>query len=113
MNSTDLYTGREGFLEAFSNAEGKNLFPGREEIRREAIQRFAELGIPDTKNEEWKYTDLNAIRKTGFRFPGPIVSKLNPDDIKPYLLAGDSAIVLVFVNGQFSQSLSRISSLSS
>jgi len=112
MNSTDLYTGREGFLEAFSHAEGKNLFPGREEIRREAIQRFAELGIPDTKHEEWKYTDLNAIRKTCFRFPETLISKLSAEDIKPFLLAGDAAMVLVFVNGQFNKSLSRTSTLS-
>src|SRR5258707_13761825 len=30
-------------------------------IRRAAIARFAELGFPTTRDEEWKYTDVSKM----------------------------------------------------
>lgn len=54
----------QGFLEAFERA-GASL-PGDENVtrrRREAIGRFAALGLPTRRLEAWKYTDLRNLLK--------------------------------------------------
>jgi len=111
MKEVNLNTGEQGFLDAYDAASEQNVIPVIESLRKEAIQYFRELGIPDTKHEEWKYTDLNPIRKTEFRIPKSESLILKAADIKSFLLAGENAVVLVFVNGRFQSSLSNTSEL--
>src|SRR3989442_3456178 len=66
-------------------------------IRKAAIERFAELGFPTTKNEEWKYTSVAPIARTAF--------DLAPTDVafsyfRPAPSADSAAAQLVFVNGR-------------
>jgi len=79
-------------------------------IRRDAMHRFAELGFPTTRQEEWRFTNILPIAKIEFQ---PILSyELNgvtKKDIQPYTL--DNAMRLVFINGIFSSELSDIGSL--
>ena len=35
-------------------------------LREESIKQFSEWGIPTTKQEEWKYTNLKSILDTPF-----------------------------------------------
>jgi Fe-S cluster assembly protein SufD len=37
------------------------------ELRRSARERFAELGIPTTRIEEWRFTNVAPIARTGFK----------------------------------------------
>jgi Fe-S cluster assembly protein SufD len=46
------------------------------EIRDEAIKQFEILGIPDKKDENYKYTDLNAEFDNGYKM------YLSPKNIK-------------------------------
>ena len=56
-------------------------------LRKESIQRFAELGFPTTKNEEWKYTNVLPITKVDFRNSTPADKfKLTKEDIKDFLI---------------------------
>jgi Fe-S cluster assembly protein SufD len=78
-------------------------------IRKEAIGRFAEIGFPTTKHEEWKYTDLSRLVETPF-VPAPIngaerVSSADIDRLLPRVEGNR----LVFVNGHFSPALSQMS----
>ncbi|MBZ5577744.1 MAG: Fe-S cluster assembly protein SufD [Acidobacteriia bacterium] len=41
--------------------------PWLQELRNAAFQRFAELGFPTTKNEEWRFTNVAPIARTTFR----------------------------------------------
>jgi Fe-S cluster assembly protein SufD len=71
-------------------------------IRREALARFDELGLPTTHDEDWKYTNVSAIGKTAFQ-PGASV----PADLSAFRLADlGCGTRLVFVNGRFSKELS-------
>jgi Fe-S cluster assembly protein SufD len=78
------------------------------EIRGNAWARFSELGIPTTKNEEWKYFNLAALSAGKFHLPASseltdvkeLQAYLNPDDLN-----------IVFVNGVFSAKLSSIAAL--
>ena len=82
------------------------------ELRGQAIARFAELGFPSTKQEEWRFTSVAAIAETTFALshgldaPGVTASAL-----APYWIAGPGAIRLVFVNGTFAPALSAAAEL--
>ena len=78
------------------------------DIRREAQQRFEELGLPTAKNEEWKYTNLSPLKETPFTFvEEPSTGKHSV--LEDYLHPGD--INIVFVNGVYTQELSNITKL--
>ncbi len=73
-------------------------------LRRNAFDRFAELGFPTTHDEDWKYTNVSAIAKTRFE-PGQMVAAV-PDRFP--LADMGCATRLVFVNGHFSRDLSSL-----
>ena len=81
-------------------------------IRKTALAKFAELGFPTTKNEEWKYTDVSPIAKTAFKAslsPGAI--GVTPKDVEKFSFGHPEWIRIVCVNGHFSSELSSISGL--
>src|ERR1051325_10899169 len=65
----------DAYLAAYSELE-RRLAPKDpawlKHVRRAAMHRFAELGFPTTRDEDWKYTSVAAIAKTTFR-PAPKV----------------------------------------
>lgn len=71
-------------------------------IRRGAYERFAALGFPTTRDEEWKYTNVSPIARTAFERIVPSLSSVDRGII-PEL---GSAARLVFLNGRFSPELS-------
>src|SRR5438876_8773817 len=75
-------------------------------IRKAAIERFAELGFPTTKNEEWKYTSVAPIARTAFE-PGPTDVAYRYFPSVPS--ANSAAAQLVFVNGRYSKEVSLTS----
>ena len=57
------------WLETFERLEKELGRDGREwlaERRRTAIERFAELGFPTTRDETWRFTPVTAIARTPF-----------------------------------------------
>ncbi len=67
-------------------------------LRRSAIERFAEIGFPTPKNEEWKFTKLAPLLALPFE-PAPR-NGVDLEGLRP-LVAGFTGIRLVFVNGHF------------
>jgi len=41
-------------------------------LRRSALSRFAQLGLPTTRWEEWKYTNLAPLARTAFQLAEPV-----------------------------------------
>ena len=77
-------------------------------LRKASMERFAELGFPTTKNEEWKYTNVGPISQIDFhRSQPPGKFALTGKDISDFFLCGKDAIVLVFENGYYNETLSR------
>jgi Fe-S cluster assembly protein SufD len=101
----DLYTADfERFLQS---PGGRALTP----TRRAAFDRFAALGFPTTRHEEWRFTSVAPIAKTAFRpveGDGPTVHEADLDAITPRLRGGAR---LVFVNGRFAAGLSSVETL--
>lgn len=79
-------------------------------LRAGAISRFAELGFPTLRDEEWKYTSVEPIVKNSFRFTfEPSRNGTRVQKIMPFLFGRGDWNRLVFVNGLYSQELSFLS----
>jgi Fe-S cluster assembly protein SufD len=75
-------------------------------VRRQAMARFAELGFPTVRHEEWKHTNIMPVVGVDYALFSP--SELTFTDIEPFLLPDVEANTLVFVNGSFAAHLSNI-----
>ena len=74
--------------------------------RRAALERFAEIGLPTTRDEEWKYTTSRARAKRRWRRPtaaGRGARRTRSSALRLRRLGG---ISLVFVDGRFAPALS-------
>jgi Fe-S cluster assembly protein SufD len=84
-------------------------------IRRAGIHRFAELGFPTTKNEEWKYTNVGPIARTAFQ-PAAVARMGLGDVALQRLPRGGMArdldcVQAVFIDGVYSPGLSSSGTL--
>ncbi len=77
------------------------------DLRETAAARFAVLGLPSRRVEEWKYSDLRSVMTTAFP-PASAKAELTEAELLDALggLAGIDAHRIVFVNGFHSPSLS-------
>ncbi len=77
-------------------------------LRRKAIERFGQLGIPTQRHEEWRFTSLSPLTSGGFRFAP--AKPTAPDAIVLPQAGFDDpeAHRLVFVDGMHVPSLSRL-----
>ena len=79
-----------------------------QDLRGRGAARFAELGFPTVREEEWRFTNVAPIASTAFR-PAP-AGRLAPEQLDAFLYA-DAPFRLVIVNGRFVPELSRTTGL--
>src|SRR5437773_8110020 len=76
-------------------------------LRKAGIARFAELGFPTIKQEDWRFTNVAAISKLPFK---PMFDSqrngLSSDQIQQFTFGKLASSRLVFVNGHFVADLS-------
>ena len=87
--------------------------PGRDlawlkKLREDAFARFAEVGFPTTKDEDWRFTNVAPIAKTSFSLGK--LTNVTREQLQPFKVEG-AAAQLVFINGHFSVELSSIGDL--
>src|SRR5512134_595425 len=111
MNVAVLKTKAEQALtEQFANVAHE--LPGGAavaEARERAIGRFAALGLPHRRVEQWKYTDLRAALREAYPPAISRPSRLDVAGLEAALgaeLAALDAVRIVFVNGAFAPALS-------
>ncbi|MBK8873381.1 MAG: Fe-S cluster assembly protein SufD [Bacteroidetes bacterium] len=75
------------------------------EIKKEAVETFKRLGFPSTKNEEWKYFNVQQILPDQPVFSAA-PARLTAVDLKSFLIAGNNVHLLVFENGIYRADLS-------
>ena len=63
-------------------------------LRLEGGRAFSSAGVPTTKNENWRFTNLKRLASTPHEFAGSATA-----DISPWRIADSHR--LVFVNGRF------------
>ena len=71
------------------------------------MQRFAELGFPTPRNEEWKYTNLAPLARKSPPLAQPVPDGISTAQLESAGLAEVEGHRLVFVNGRFDAALSR------
>lgn len=112
MNVVTQETNR--YLEAFAQFEKATAGDGGAwlcPIRRAAIARFADLGFPTLRDEDWRFTNVAPIAGTAFRLAGEGASMPEPGALAPFTFAGIACHRLVFVNGRYVPGLSVPGSL--
>jgi len=109
MKETDPYLAK--FDELIAPTAGRHpswVFP----LRKAGIARFAELGFPTLKDEDWRFTNVAPIAKLPFKpvFGGNTdgVAAKTPGE---FAFADLNGPRLVFVDGRFAKEVSTISSL--
>ena len=64
------------------------------DLIKDAAQAFLSQGIPTTKHEEWKYTNVAKLATTEFEFSA-INNTLKKDDVKEMKVTADAVVVVV------------------
>lgn len=75
------------------------------ERRHAGMARFAHVGFPTAKDEEWRFTPVGPIAQASFA-PAPPAA-VAADALAPFLFGHPEWPLLVFVNGRYSAGLSR------
>jgi Fe-S cluster assembly protein SufD len=81
-----------------------------DDLRARGAARFAALGIPTVREEEWRFTNVSPIGAVDFEPAGQISGTAGRLHGFAYT---DAAIRLVIVNGRFDTTLSRVKGLPS
>lgn len=101
--SAALQQTAEGFLTRYEGIASR--LPGASEPRRRAAALFRARGLPDTRVEAWRFTNLRPLAGTVF------ADAALPEETARRLLARVPATdrpLLVFANGRFLRGLSRL-----
>jgi Fe-S cluster assembly protein SufD len=81
-------------------------------VREAAIARFAEIGFPTTREEDWKYTNVSRLVSVPYRAVLERRERHVDRGVAAVSLVGDGAIArLVFVNGGFVKDASDLGRL--
>ena len=99
-----------GFTELAATANGPGDPAWLIALRHAALTRFNEIGLPGSKDEEWRFTSLQALASVPFgaRRPAPA---LDAGDLDPVLVGLPDWPLLVVVDGEVDRRLSRIGEL--
>ena len=103
----------DAYLENFSHFEREAKQPDwMVPLRKGGLARFTELGFPTLQHEDWRFTNIEPIAKLLFK---PVFAAtadgLTREGINSFPFASLPGARLVFVNGHYAASLSRIAEL--
>ena len=79
---------------------------GIEPIRQDAARRFAELGFPTTRDEDWRFTNVSTIARTQFSAAPSDLSAWGERQLEQRLAPYEGGLRLVFINGRYLPELS-------
>jgi Fe-S cluster assembly protein SufD len=90
------------YLDAFAETASEPDWLRR--ARQVSLSRFAELGFPTRRSENWRYLDLQPLEKH------PMLPSIvgQPMGVPPALMFDGSAARIVLVDGRFAPELSRL-----
>ncbi|HEY2164524.1 MAG TPA: Fe-S cluster assembly protein SufD [Gemmatimonadaceae bacterium] len=102
----------DAYAAAFDAAGGDQTVPAAvRALRRVAFDRFAALGFPTPKNEDWHYTSVAAIADQEFALLSSRTGDVGRDDLAPFDFGAHDWHTIAFVNGRFAPELSDLKKL--
>ena len=105
QNATNRYLALFDTLSVDNGRKGPEWL---EHIRSEAINRFADIGFPSTRSEEWRFTNIQRIAEKEFIVQEPGSSGAAPSEEGRGELEAVSGWCIVLRNGEFSPQLSHL-----
>jgi len=105
----DTITAPNSYLRDFTGTDTGSDRPGPAwlgSLRQSAAARFAEIGFPTRRDEEWRFTNIAPIAETPFTLATKAQSELNSEGLRPFTYEGLAGTQIVFVNGHFAADLS-------
>ena len=81
-------------------------------LRREAAAQFGELGFPNTKLEEWRYTNVAPLAKLPFELSAPGQASAGRSEIEAVAFPVFACSLHVFVDGRYEPRLSALGAAS-
>jgi len=94
---------RDLYLSEFERTAGE--LPGFRAVRQAAIGRFADLGFPTGREEEWRFTDVTPVAETPFEF---VSGRGDISRVKDLARGPLQGCQLTFVDGVYAAELSRV-----
>ncbi|MFQ5926944.1 MAG: Fe-S cluster assembly protein SufD [Terriglobia bacterium] len=111
---TPVLEHQDVYLSSFTQLERELGGSGRgwlDRMRKDAILRFADLGFPTTRQEEWKYTSVAPIAKFPFKPTACELNRVSAEKLQRLPFADLDCSRLVFVNSYYSPELSSLEGL--
>ncbi len=101
------FAGQDTYRKDFNYFVSKRREPASMlEARRAALERFETLGVPSTRQEGWRFTDVSALAQKTFKRGDNV-----PVDMTVIPALRGPHHRLTFVNGRYAPSLSRLQAL--
>jgi len=102
----DLNSSQSKYLERFQQFERDRAHESRSllRLREEAMERFASLGLPDSRDEDWKFTNISRVLDIPFQQPRE--RNLSAGELQDALELPLDGWRLVFLDGAFRRDLS-------
>ncbi len=114
MTKIDIQERKAHYLSRFEEVE-KELAGSSpawlHEIRKDAIARLDQTGFPTMKVEEWKNINVQPLLEPAYRLAEETSPQVNAKDVEEYVFPQEGEHLLVFVNGHFAESLSKLEGL--
>jgi Fe-S cluster assembly protein SufD len=82
-----------------------------EPVRRAAAARFTSVGFPTARDEEWRFTPVGPIAQHTWRAANGESAEVTAERLTPFIFGHPEWSTLVFVDGAYSEALSRVSAL--
>jgi Fe-S cluster assembly protein SufD len=102
----------ESYVAAFDELTSAVAVPaGVQSMRRAAFDRFATLGFPTTKNEDWHFTSVAPIAEQEFTLLTAKTGDVKRADVERFAFGATDWYTMVFVNGRFAPELSALPKL--
>lgn len=80
----------------------------KNEQRCEAMRHFQKLGLPGNKTEEYRFTPITKALEKNFNFDQPNSIESGVNSIDQFLIPGLETNIIVFINGIYSPSFSKV-----
>lgn len=93
----------------FARGRGTSAPAWLRDLRARGAARFAALGFPNVRQEEWRFTNVAPIADTAFRLAEK--TPTNAAELTARVKIADAAARIVILNGQFAPELSSLDRL--
>jgi Fe-S cluster assembly protein SufD len=99
------------YLAEYKRQQGKQTMPWLQAQCSAAFEKFQQTGFPSTRQESWKYTDVRPLAAIKFITADACHKRIENERLDDIRISELDCHEMIFINGQFAESLSRLQGL--